>query len=280
MKIVKKILKKGLSYISPEINKKLSKKNEQDQASVIPRFQPYETIFLNHKIYVHDHDSFLLGIQELFTQGKNIYRFHSSKENPYIIDCGANLGMSIIFFKSIYPNSRIRAFEADPHIFSFLEKNVKSFGLKDVELINKAVWKNSEEPLTFWVEGGAGGRIEKEKNNSAAKFIQVTTTRLKDYLNEKIDFLKIDIEGAEFDVITDCSDLLYNVDNLFVEYHGFEKTEQNLHNLLSIFQKAGFRYHIKETFTSPEPFINQRINDGMDLQLNIFCYRKNRNEYF
>ncbi|HEU5365569.1 MAG TPA: FkbM family methyltransferase [Hanamia sp.] len=274
------IIKKFFNYLGYSIGKMQAEKALENNDIKYSRFEPYETTFLGHTFYVHDHDSFLLGIQELFTQGKNIYRFHSSKANPYIIDCGANLGMSIIFFKSIYPNSRIRAFEADPHIFSFLEKNVKSFGLKDVELINKAVWKNSEEPLTFWVEGGAGGRIEKEKNNSAAKFIQVTTTRLKDYLNEKIDFLKIDIEGAEFDVITDCSDLLYNVDNLFVEYHGFEKTEQNLHNLLSIFQKAGFRYHIKETFTSPEPFINQRINDGMDLQLNIFCYRKNRNEYF
>ena len=48
----------------------------------------------------------------------------------------------------------------------------------------------------------------------------VTCVRLKDLLDDDIDFLKIDIEGAEYAVLKDCSDDLTNVKNLFVEYHG------------------------------------------------------------
>jgi hypothetical protein len=101
----------------------------------------------------------------------------------------------------------------------------------------------------------------------------VKTTRLKNYLVEEIDFLKIDIEGAEHKVIADCADELRFVKNLFIEYHSMENRAQNLHLILEIISKAGFRYHIKEAYITPFPFVERRLNVGMDLQLNIFCYR-------
>jgi hypothetical protein len=48
---------------------------------------------------------------------------------------------------------------------------------------------------------------------------------------------------------------------------------QNLHDILKIVQDAGFKYHIKEAYTTKYPFIERKLNFGMDLQLNIFCYK-------
>lgn len=88
-----------------------------------------------------------------------------------------------------------------------------------------------------------------------------------------IDFLKLDIEGAEFEVIASCKEYLKNVKNLFIEYHSLPTEKQRLHELLQIVQEAGFRYYMKEAWENLKyPFVNR--NPAMfDLQLNIFAYR-------
>jgi FkbM family methyltransferase len=244
--------------------------NNLRKGKEILRFTPVELNFLDHKLYVHDIASYHLGLNEVFQD--EIYKFTTSNKEPLIIDCGANLGMSIIYFKKLYPDAKIIAFEADKNIFNFLEKNVRSFGLKNVELINKAVW-NANEDLIFMEEGGAGGRIENGNNNSDLKMTRVQGIKLNQFLREKVDFLKIDIEGAEFEVLEDCKEELKNVENLFIEYHSFESKTQKLHTILEIIQNAGFRYYIKEAYNCKHPFFKRDLNFGMDLQLNIFCYR-------
>ena len=87
----------------------------KDKLFVKKRFQPYSTSFLGHKLYVHDQASFRLGYKELFRH--ETYKFLATKQAPKIIDCGTNIGMSIIYFKTLYPDASITAFEADPFIF-------------------------------------------------------------------------------------------------------------------------------------------------------------------
>jgi FkbM family methyltransferase len=233
------------------------------------RFVPYTTSFRGHTLHVHDRASFRLGKNELFKE--EVYKFTAGRSDPFIIDCGSNIGMSILFFKSLYPAATIVGFEADPYIFSFLEKNVNSYALGNVTVINRAVWNAEDETLSFLAEGGAGGRLEERSGES--KYIDVKTARLKNYVTREVDFLKLDIEGAEHKVIADCADELKLVKHLFIEYHSMPGREQNLHQILEIANKAGFRYHIKEAYTTTYPLIERKLNVGMDLQLNIFCYR-------
>lgn len=233
------------------------------------RFTPYTTNFRGGTLHIHDHPSFRLGKKELFKD--EVYKFVSSKKEPFIIDCGSNIGMSILYFKTLYPAAKVIGFEADPYIFNFLEKNIRSYGFDNVSVFNKAVWDAEGETLSFLAEGGAGGRLQEQSD--AAKYIDVKTIRLKNYIVEEIDFLKIDIEGAEYNVIADCSDELKFVKHLFIEYHSMENKEQNLHRILEIVHRAGFRYHIKEAYSTAFPFVERKLNVGMDLQLNIFCYR-------
>lgn len=236
----------------------------------IERFIPLEKNFLGEKLYIHDIASFDMCLSELFHS--EAYNFKANNKNPYIIDCGANLGMSVIYFKQLYPEASILAFEADESIFSFLEKNILSYKYNDVQLINKAVWE-SDGIIDFLEDGGAGGKIEVERIYSTS-CKKISSTRLKKYLTaKKVDFLKIDIEGAEYRVLKDCSEELKNIDFIFVEYHSMNEESQNLHKILEIIQNAGFRYHLKEAHTSKYPFIERDLNYGMDLQLNIFCYK-------
>ena len=103
--------------------------------------------------------------------------------------------------------------------------------------------------------------------------LHVPSIRLRDLLEQPIDFLKLDIEGAEFDVLQDCQDRLQNIETLFVEYHSHINEPQQLQNVLTLLHEAGFRYQLHEVFTSPNPFLERQTLLGMDLQLNIFAYR-------
>lgn len=230
------------------------------------------TTLFNKKIKVNSAFWYLHGLEELFIE--ETYKFNAKTATPRIIDCGSNTGLSVIYFKKLFPKSKITAFEPDTNIFELLKENLNTFGYDDIELINKAVW-NENGTIKFLASGGVGGRISEDKNE---KTIAMPTFRLKDLLNEKIDFLKIDIEGAEFDVIKDCASNLKNVENLFIEYHSLEKNEQKLDEILKIMKDSGFKYYIKEAWNNqPKPYTNKRTN-LFDLQLNIFGYRLKENQ--
>ncbi len=247
--------------------------NEKEYQRLIqtPRFQELEIEFLGTPIRVPDSASLRFLNHELF--GLEIYKFKNEKDTPLIIDCGANIGLSVIYFKRLFPKAKVIAFEPDKKIFDYLKFNINSFGFKDVELINKGLWKE-ETVLKFFSEGADGGRIANESMHE--NIIEIETVKLSSYLNNEthIDFLKLDIEGAETQVLLECEAYLSQVKNIFIEYHSFSQQKQTLSTILSILENNGFRYYIEHIGVKSEhPFVS--INDyvGFDNQLNIFGYK-------
>jgi Methyltransferase FkbM domain len=99
--------------------------------------------------------------------------------------------------------------------------------------------------------------------------------RLRAYPTGRVDFLKLEIEGAEVDVLLDCADVLPNVRNVFVEYHSFATEEQRLDELLTLLKTSGFRVYIQTAICPPQPFVATPSHLGMDLQLNVFARPRN-----
>ena len=90
---------------------------------------------INRKRFIFsDPLSFVFMFFDIFI--KKSYEFKSKSETPVIIDCGSNIGLSVLYFKKIYPNSIIKAFEPDKEIFKILEKNCENFKMKNVTLLN------------------------------------------------------------------------------------------------------------------------------------------------
>lgn len=239
------------------------------QITNLPRYTSGSTSLFETEFELVDSASFLFMYREIFIQ--QIYRFQAQSQNPLIIDGGANIGLSLLYFKQLYPDSRIIAFEPDIQVFHTLKRNVNNFNLLNIELVNKAIW-NSETELEFMSEGADGGRILNIEAGTTT--YKVSTIRLCHYLNEPVDFLKLDIEGAETEVIQDCQDLLFNVRNLFIEYHSFVGKPQTLPTIINILSNVGFRLHIHPPVTSPQPFYHRHVHMGMDMQLNIFAFRE------
>jgi FkbM family methyltransferase len=234
-----------------------------------PNEQNGTATFQGKKINYFDGPGFLANIKELFVD--NCYYFETTNTVPRIIDCGAYIGLSIIYFKKLFPQAQITAFEADPNIFKVLQQNLLQQELNGVELINKAVW-NEETELDFYSENNMSGSAVVNVDQKG-KRIKVPTTRLLPFLHLPIDLLKLDIEGAEMAVLQDVQNDLGLVSRIFIEYHSIAKQGQELGELLLILKNAGFRYYIQEANNYAKRPFNGLAKEGYDLQLNIFAMR-------
>ena len=262
-------LRRGAPSVSaPPSARAQYREAESRRLSSLPRHCETATNLLGFAALIPDGPSFAAAWREVFE--KETYRFTTNHPAPRILDCGANVGLSCLFFKQVFPQARLTAFEPDPGILAYLKPILIKAGLTDLELVPKGVW-SSATTLRFASEGSDSGRIG---TLPGAKVIEIDTVRLKDYLGETIDFLKMDIEGAETEVLSDCADRLGNVRRLFVEYHSFKGQAQTLDQLLALLRTAGFRVQIHPVLASAQPFVAIVEHLEMDLQLNIFAYRE------
>lgn len=216
--------------------------------------------------YFHSAKEYVSGLREIFAD--ELY-LQNLPANSYIIDCGANIGLSVIYLKKLCPAAVIVAFEPDPQNFKVLKKNISSHNLSLVDLKNEAVW-TSNTTLDFVADGDMGSKIRAGKDGT----VEVQAVRLRDFLNQKVNFLKIDIEGVEFEVIKDIQDKLSMVQNLFIEYHGSFQQNTELNQIFKIVVDNGFNYYIKEaTSVYKYPFLRNVQDKPYDIQLNIFCFK-------
>lgn len=255
------------------------------------KLNPYEAINLNwfkikyykhlpagkvkiHKlfgrsIFFSDSIQLVNGLSEIFIE--QLYNQELCSSKPYIIDCGANIGLSIIYMKEKFPSAKILAFEPDDTNYLLLSRNIDSFFYKDVELRKEAVWTNDTK-LNFSSDASMSSKITQSSSDNS---ICVDAVRLKKFIVEPIDFLKIDIEGAEYEVIKDIAEQLHFVKNLFIEYHGTYRQNGELVEILNIVNQHGFQFYVKEAAPLFDfPFIqNKKSEIEYDVQLNIFCFR-------
>jgi FkbM family methyltransferase len=232
------------------------------------RFRHGTTRFYDRPLRYSDSCGFLHSVREIFAD--QVYLFKAKNETPRIIDAGANIGLSVIYFKRLYPDCSILAFEPDPQIYELLSQNVGA--MSGVELRQEAAWIE-DTVLTFYSEGSLAGSSEVDFLGEKNK-MEVKASRLRNELDKgHVDFLKIDIEGAENSVLFDIEDRLDRVDYLFFEYHSVPDKPQRLGDMLSLASRAGFRYVINGTHGVRLPFV-ERASTGFDLQANVFCFRE------
>ncbi len=247
--------------------------NQLKKLSRYPRYTSGNFSLQNGTINFPDSSAFVFMYREIYK--KEIYRFDSENKTPLIIDGGANIGLSAMYFKQLYPNAKILAFEPDKIIFDYLENNIMNASLSDIELKNIALW-NTEGEILFNSEGSDANRIESSTNDSHfSNTYSVQCTRLSNYIKDaQVDFLKLDIEGAEHEVIEEISPYLGNVKKIFLEYHSFENREQDLDKILKILKNANFRVYINSPVSGRNsPFLPEENWLGIEYFLNIYAYR-------
>lgn len=159
---------------------------------------------------------------------KSIYRANPTSPVHRIVDAGANIGLTTLFYRQQYPDAEIIAFEAHPDTFSYLEKNIGNNNIRGVSLNNVAVGDQAGT-ISFFTSTnmknadiGASaikGHVEYFHGTAQTREITVPCELLSDYLGTGVDILKIDIEGSESRVFLDLEGKLDLVSNIVMEYH-------------------------------------------------------------
>jgi len=197
----------------------------QAKLAGVPRYRPGFVTAGNWQLHYPDAASLLSAFDVVVVKRWN--DFLCDQKAPVILDGGANIGISAIHYKQLFPDAVITSFEPDPRACDLLRRNFAANNIRDVEIVEKALW-TSNGRTNFFSEGADANRIVGEHDvieqltslTTTAKHCDVETVRLADHLaSTRFDLLKLDIEGAEADVIFDCGDTLRNVNNLVIEFH-------------------------------------------------------------
>ncbi len=226
------------------------------------------------ELYYENPDLLRHHVREIFLNYS--YLFPVKKERPVILDIGSNIGISVLFYKRVYPDSLIYCFEPDPDTFLFLKKNIESNNLKDVFCFNAGLSDFIGEAdlyVPFWSCGSASLlyekiRIEKHFAGGCHELPEVSTITKKvkiikgsDFIRDNrinhIDILKIDAEGSESRIIRDLSSMLDIFNYIVMEFHyaeGFSHINA-LSDVISLFEKSGFFISVKPTWIASKPVV-------------------------
>ena len=159
-----------------------------------------------------------------------------------IVDAGANIGLTSIFFNSYFNQAKIIAIEPEESNFKQLAKNIKTNKIENrVIAINKALWVNSTDKLSISNEFRDGQNWAKSVKISDSKNKIIKPITIKELLdnyakNQTIDILKIDIEGAEavlFNSLDFINVLVHSVRFLCFEIHEEFMKKELFYKILS-----------------------------------------------
>ena len=157
--------------------------------------------------------------------------------------------MSVVFFKSLYADAEVLAFEPDPRTFSQLEENVQANRLKDVRLVNAAV-AGTPGTVPFYSEqaapGSLVGSLDPARGGTLAFAAQAVT--LSSFIDQPVDFLKVDVEGAEGGVVEDlvASGAIGLVKHLVIEAHAEPRASAGRTTIVHRLESAGFSVRITD----------------------------------
>lgn len=166
---------------------------------------------------------------------------------PYILDCGANIGAASLYFKLHYPNARVVAFEPNPVCAAAWRRNLLENGFRDVELQEAACGAaDGETDLFFATDKTLGSSIAHQWADTTATR-KVRVVRLSQWIDRPVHVLKLDVEGAEHDVLAELvsSGTLKHVERMVIEYHHrLGDIRSSLSGFLRKLEDAGFTHKI------------------------------------
>jgi FkbM family methyltransferase len=219
-----------------------------------PRQQPGTLVWQGLPIHYADGASLYYQLAEIFEQ--RVYDFSTSLSAPRILDVGGNIGIAVRRFRRIFPQANITTFEPDPALAKILRRNLAAADDVKTRVIEAAAWTKSGM-VGFNPTGNDSGSISIEHNH------QLPCCDIIEFLDERVDFMKLDVEGAEYDLLAHMHEAgsLSQIDRLFVELHHWPDagTPVRFHEALQIIAAAKFEYRITtaEVFGSFQAYYDQ-----------------------
>ena len=243
------------------------------------------------KMFLHPNDAFRLSIYGIHGALDLKIMKNNVRDGDNVVDLGANIGyFTLIFAKLVGPSGKVFAFEPDPRNLALLKKNIECNNYKNVIIVPKAV-SNVNEKCTLYVGQKTFGqnRIYKPEKTKTQKFVPIDseTVRLDDFfkannLLDKISFIKMDIEGAEFLALNGMKEILKLNKNikLFteIEISHLEDAGSNYTQFVDLLTENNFILCLadnrNETLTKVDRSQLEKILNDEGNSVNILCIRE------
>lgn len=218
-------------------------------------------------------DSFLYLFREIFVGLE--YYFEPTTEAPLILDCGSNIGISVLFFKAMYPDCKVLAFEPEPTTFARLEEHTEGNRLTDVQLHQVALGPEDGH-TTFYRDPSEPGSPKASvdvRRVEGGQPERVALARLSTFVDRDVSLLKLDVEGAELDVLRElaASGKIARVDQMVIEcHHHIDPDLDAVSHVLALLEDSGFGYQLAASCFPV--WRSQRGRAAQDVL--IYAYRK------
>jgi FkbM family methyltransferase len=263
------IIKVRRSALSSDIKKKLMA--TYVKLIILKRYDRINNVadILGHKIKFCTYSTLATLFAEIFIS--NSYYISNLPQHAYIIDCGSNIGISVLYFKIIYPLSKVLAFEPDEDAFLCLEANIKSNKLTSTIPLNIALTDRESTVDFFYDKHNPGSplmSLKRERMPRHKKTVRAST--LSEYIDRNVDLVKMNIEGSELEVIRELanSGKLHFIKQMIIEYHHHIAKDNDIFSqILYILENAGFGYQIQSSLRPP--YKPKRFQDIL-----IYAYQK------
>ncbi|WNM20264.1 FkbM family methyltransferase [Flavobacterium capsici] len=248
---MKKAIKKILSKIFPKGNVK-----EKFKLHYYSFFKPKNVLFevgtVSDKIiYITKFDNISIKTNEALypiVDDFNYYQhFYKVKQNDIVIDAGANCGhLSIFFSKIVGSNGKIFAFEPDK--FN-IERILKNISLNDdlsnnIQIEDVLLW-DKNELISFYEAGTVGSSAVWMPDDELC--VKKQAVRIDDWVKnnniQKLDFIKMDIEGAEIEALDGCIETIKTLrPNFAIASYHFVNGEQTFIKVEQFFSAMNYPY--------------------------------------
>jgi FkbM family methyltransferase len=175
---------------------------------------------IRHPVHLRFGTSDAWALKEVLLDGE--YDFLPRISPKVIIDAGANIGLAAVFFANKFPDAMVYALEPEESNFKMLEKNTAAY--PQIRPLKTALWNENKQINLVDPSGGHWGFVTRDdgsKPHERLSLVEATTLNaLMEKLNvERIDILKIDIEGAEKEVFENSAKWIGKVQIIMVELH-------------------------------------------------------------
>ena len=216
-------------------------------------FKSDYAIVQGSKMFLDPGDSLDLSINGVYGELDTKIIREEIHEGDIVIDVGANIGYyTLIFAQLVGSSGKVFAFEPEPKNFEILKKNIEINNYQNIVAEQKIVSDKSGIVKLFIAEHGiVGHRINQEK--SSQKFIEVESIILDNYikklnLDNKINFIKIDVEGSEPKVLEGTKEIIQKSNQLkiFTEFNREVVKEYGIEpkEMIDLFYRNGFKIYL------------------------------------
>jgi FkbM family methyltransferase len=204
-----------------------------------------------------------------------IEEYFNPKDGEIIVDVGAHIGhYTIISSKRVGPNGKVIAIEAHPDNFEMLNRNIKLNKLTNIIPLNYAVYSKETKLKLYLPDEELGYTMHhstmlnyvstKYKIETEGKYVEVNANTLDNLLfqqqqkqngisHENINWIKIDVEGAEFEVLKGATSILSKSKDiaLLIEVHG----KDNYKPIVEFLKTYNFKIEFEKTYDREEKHI-------------------------